>query len=269
MKISIITPCRNSEKTLERTIKSVVLQSLSEQIEYIIVDGKSTDNTLKIIKKYAREYNFIKYISEKDNSMTEALNKGIKMATGDIIASINADDVYLPNTLQKVCDAYKKDSIDILLINTYFIDKNNFIKSHNTPRYFSPFLCSIIECPFPECAIFFKKKCFDELGYFNENIKYTQDLEFYLRLYYAGYKFIYKNIDGSCFFTSSTNYSSTISNKMRNEVLTYIKHKMTYKYVSGTIFSKLLKILLRIRFYYLIKNQKYEDLLEEYRGSQL
>lgn len=264
MKMSIITPCRNSEKTIRNTIESVITQGINEDLEYIIVDGISTDKTLEIIKEYAEQYDFIKYISEKDNSMTEALNKGMKMATGDIVASINADDIYLPGTLKQVICEYEKGDFDIQLINTYFVQDTGRVKSHNTPRFFSPFICGLIECPFPECAIFFKRECIVELGYFDENIKYTQDLELYLRQYYKGYKFHYSNIDGSCFFVSDTNYSSTISDKMRAEVCTYIKHKFLYKHISGSQFSKVLKMLMRIRHYYIFKSLDFEKLMKQF-----
>lgn len=263
MKISIVTPCRNSEKTIRRTIESVLNQTLvNDELEYIIVDGKSTDSTLSIIQEYAVKNKCIKYISERDNSMTEALNKGMKMATGEIVASINADDTYLPDTLSKVCDKYRKTDTDILMINTYLIREGGDVKSHNTPRKFTPFICSLIECPFPECAIFFKRRCVEELGYFNEDIKYTQDLELYLRQYYKGYKFLYADIDGSCFFVSDTNYSSVLSGKMRDEVCTYIAYPRIYKYISGSQLSKLLKVILRMRHYYVFKQITYNDLIK-------
>lgn len=262
MKISIITPCRNSEKTIKRTIDSVIEQKLiGNELEYIIVDGQSSDNTLAIIKEYALTNKCIKYISEKDNSMTEALNKGMKLATGDVVASINADDTYLPGTLQKVCEEYTKQKGDILMINTYFVRDGGFIKSHNTPKKFSPFICGLMECPFPECAIFFKRNCVTDMGFFNEKIKYTQDLEMYLRQYKAGYKFWYADIDGSCFFVSDTNYSSTISSKMKEEVLTFFEHKWMYNHIAtSNILSKLLKASMGYRHYYLIKRIKYNDL---------
>lgn len=268
VKISIITPCRNSEKTIERTIKSVVGQDMgSNELEYIIVDGKSTDNTVNIIKKYANRYNYMRYISEKDNSMTEALNKGMKMATGDVVASINADDAFLPGTLKKVCREYKEKKCDILMINTFLIREGGYVKSHNTPRIFSPFLCAFVECPFPECGITFRRLCLESVGYFNESIKYTQDLELYLRLFKKGFKFRYADIDGSCFFISDSNYSSTISDKMRQEVDTYFEHKTIYKYVSGTQFSKLIKVILGLRHYYIFKKFTYCDLLNEAKGD--
>lgn len=252
-KISIITPCYNSEKTIERTIQSVVSQKLDCELEYIIVDGLSNDNTLQIIKKYAEEYPFIKYISEKDNSMTEALNKGFKMATGEIVASINADDMYLESALDSIYKEFSNNADKkIIIANSYFVyDGSNIKKSKNMPRFFTPFTSSILECSFPECAIFFRRECFEKIGYFNENIKYTQDYELYLRQYNAGYRFWYLDVDVSNFYISDTNFSSSIMDKMEAEVLSYIKYKRTFKCFAHSSASKFLKSILGIREYYL------------------
>ncbi len=101
IKFSIITVSYNSKKTIEQTIKSVLNQTYID-FEYIIVDGGSTDGTLDIIKKYAEKDNRIKYISEPDNGIYYAMNKGIKMAQGDVISLINSDDYYENDALEKV-----------------------------------------------------------------------------------------------------------------------------------------------------------------------
>ena len=91
MKITVITVCFNSEKTIERTIQSVTSQSWKNK-EHIIIDGKSTDNTLMIIQQYRSNIEFL--ISEKDSGIYEAMNKGLALATGDIICFLNSDDYY-------------------------------------------------------------------------------------------------------------------------------------------------------------------------------
>lgn len=98
MLISIITVTYNSAETLERTIKSVFSQTFKD-IEYCIIDGGSTDATLDIIGKYAKEYpEHIKWISEKDRGIYDAMNKGVKLCTGDVIGILNSDD-FLPQTM--------------------------------------------------------------------------------------------------------------------------------------------------------------------------
>ena len=105
MKISIITPCLNSRKYIRQTIESVLSQEGDFELEYIIRDGCSTDGTLEILEEYKDRCIII---SEKDGSPQEAINNGINMATGDITAWLNADDFYLPGTLQAVTNAFKK-----------------------------------------------------------------------------------------------------------------------------------------------------------------
>ncbi len=108
MLFSIITVCYNSEKTIERTIKSVLNQTESNY-EYIIVDGGSTDKTLDIVKNYEDAFNGrLKYISEKDNGIYDAMNKGIGMAKGELIGLINSDDYYELDALENIKKEYEK-----------------------------------------------------------------------------------------------------------------------------------------------------------------
>ena len=93
-KVSIVTACYNSEKYIEDCIKSIMRQTY-DNVEHIIVDGGSTDGTLDIIKKYENQYN-MRWISEKDNGMYDAITKGFRMASGEIYAWLNSDDMYMP-----------------------------------------------------------------------------------------------------------------------------------------------------------------------------
>lgn len=105
MKISIITITYNSEKTIEETILSIINQNY-QNIEYIIIDGGSKDNTLNIINKYKTKIS--KVISEPDNGISDAFNKGIREATGDIIGIINSDDILNIDTLNELNNIKKK-----------------------------------------------------------------------------------------------------------------------------------------------------------------
>lgn len=109
MKISIITVTYNSEKTLKDTLESVLKQTYKDY-EHIIVDGLSKDNTIEIVKEYEKRYNGkLRYISEKDTGLYDAMNKGIKMATGDIIGILNSDDIYAhENVLQEIAKKFKE-----------------------------------------------------------------------------------------------------------------------------------------------------------------
>ena len=105
--VSIITVCFNSERTIEQTIKSVLNQTYKE-IEYIIVDGQSTDGTLDIINKYSSQ--IAKIVSEPDEGLYHAMNKGISMATGDIVGIINSDDWYEPYTVEEVVKCFVQNA---------------------------------------------------------------------------------------------------------------------------------------------------------------
>ena len=119
MKISIITVCYNSDKTLEKTINSVVSQDY-KNIEYIIIDGGSNDNTLNIINKY--KDNITTIVSEKDKGIYDGINKGIKKATGDIISLIHANDTFVDkDVISKIVNFFKNNSsFDIILADLAF-----------------------------------------------------------------------------------------------------------------------------------------------------
>src|ERR1035437_7794058 len=111
MKISIITPSYNSAKTITRTIESIISQNYMD-LEYIVIDGWSTDGTDNIVLSYKDKLN-IKFISEKDSGIYDAMNKGIKLAIGDIIGILNSDDFYSDNNiLMKVAESFNNTQID-------------------------------------------------------------------------------------------------------------------------------------------------------------
>ena len=120
MKISIITATFNSAKTVRDTFDSVLAQTYHD-IEYIVVDGLSKDNTLDIIKEYAPKFNGrMRYISEKDKGLYDAMNKGIAMATGDIVGILNSDDFYTSNDiLELVAETMNNEDIEAIYTNRH------------------------------------------------------------------------------------------------------------------------------------------------------
>lgn len=186
--ISIITVVFNGEKHLEQTILSVINQSY-ENIEYIIIDGNSTDKTLDIIKKYEKNIDF--WISEPDNGIYEAMNKGIKLAKGDYVGLINSDDFYEPNAIEIVVNHIKNHSeIDVFFGNIYIINPNLNEKKLQTYKKGEK-LEKIFSIWHP--TVFVKKETYEKLGYFNQTYRIAGDYELLLRFYKKGCKFCYIN----------------------------------------------------------------------------
>ena len=123
MKVSIITVCLNNAETVEDTIVSVKQQD-HDDIEHIIIDGGSTDQTLEIVNKHHASISRV--ISEKDNGIYDAMNKGLKFATGDIIGFLNSDDVYAnDNVIGKIVDAIKNNNVDCCYGNLEYVALKN------------------------------------------------------------------------------------------------------------------------------------------------
>jgi len=187
-RISIITPSFNQGHFLEKTIKSVLNQNYPD-IEYIIIDGGSTDQSLDIIKKYERHLSY--WVSEADNGQSHAFNKGLEHVSGDIIGWLNSDDIYLENCLFQVADYFNKHPlVDIVFSDYYFIDENdNIIKIRKEiPFRYKVYLWTQ-DCYHANCAGFFRRSVFDTVGGLNEALHYSMDYEYYLRCAESGARF--------------------------------------------------------------------------------
>jgi glycosyltransferase involved in cell wall biosynthesis len=180
LKISVITVCYNSEKTIAETINSVISQDY-ENFEYIIVDGKSTDNTMKIINQFKDKIDII--ITENDLGIYDAINKGIQIATGDVVGILNSDDSFNGmNVLSKINSTFflKKD-VEIVFSDVIFINP----VSKNTARYYSSefFRTRFFRFGFqPAHPTFYAKKyLFEKLGYYDINYQISGDFDLMLR----------------------------------------------------------------------------------------
>lgn len=180
MKISIITVCYNSAATLEKTIQSVVSQTY-DNVEYIIVDGNSIDETLKIIKK--NQVFITKWISEPDNGLYDAMNKGIKMATGDLVGILNSDDTfYSKTTLADIAHFHKKIAIDASVGNIIQHKDNGKIVRLYSSKMWHPAKLKIGFMP-PHPSIFFKRELFERLGMYQLNFIIGADYELITRFF--------------------------------------------------------------------------------------
>jgi glycosyltransferase involved in cell wall biosynthesis len=185
-KISIITPSLNQGQFIEKTIRSVLSQDYPN-LEYIVMDGGSSDNTLSILNSYSDR---LKWISEKDNGQTQAINKGLRLADGEIVAYLNADDLLLPGALSRVawlfiempeamwvtgqCRIIDEENREIRgLIAAY---KNAWLRFRSRP---SLLITDYISQP----STFWRASVLSELGYLDESLHYAMDYEYWLRLY--------------------------------------------------------------------------------------
>ena len=220
MKISLITVTFNSGGTLRDTIQSVLSQ-IYPDIEYIIVDGCSQDKTIDIIKEYEPLFHGrLKWISEKDNGLYDAMNKGIRMATGDIVGIINSDDFYhRRDIIMKVAEAFKNSDIRAVYGDVRFVNPQNLDK---TVRYYSSkrFTSEMFRFGFmPAHPTFFTyRKYFEEFGYYKTDYKIAADYELLIRfLYVHQLKSKYLPFDFMKMRTGGTSTASIRSNILLNK----------------------------------------------------
>lgn len=181
MKISIITATYNSEKTLKETLDSVLSQTYKDY-EHIIIDGLSKDNTMEIVKEYEKKYDGkLKYISEKDSGLYDAMNKGIKMATGDIIGILNSDDKYAnENVLQLIANKFEETNCDGTYANLIFMDEETMTKPKRIWKSEHGKLENGWHPAHP--TLYLKKEVYDKIGLFNLKYRIVADYDFMIRM---------------------------------------------------------------------------------------
>jgi glycosyltransferase involved in cell wall biosynthesis len=175
--VSVITPSLNQGKFIEGTIRSVLEQSYPN-LDYIVMDGGSTDGTLGILRKYEGK---LTWISEKDRGQTDAVNKGFKRAKGDIFGWLNADDPYLPGAVQEAVDEFLRDPNVMLVYGDAndVDDAGAFIQRYPTEPYdFERFAFRCIIC---QPAAFMRRELVEKVGYLNADLQCSMDLEFWIR----------------------------------------------------------------------------------------
>ena len=187
MKISIITATYNSSETLPSTIQSILSQSYSD-FEYLVIDGASKDSTLDIIKEYEPKFaGRMRYISEPDKGIYDAMNKGIRMATGDVIGILNSDDFYTsPDVLKAIAEAFEKEaSLDAVYGDIHFVRPDRLDKC---VRYYSgkSFKRSRMKFGFmpPHPSFYARRECYEKYGLYKTDYKICADFEFMLRTIY-------------------------------------------------------------------------------------
>lgn len=181
MKISIITATYNSSKTVKDTIESVLKQTHTD-FEHIIVDGLSKDNTLEIIKSYEKQYQGrLKIICEKDKGLYDAMNKGIKNATGDVIGILNSDDIYAnEHVLETIVNKFEETNCDATYANLIYMDAETMTKPQRIWREPKGKLERGWQIAHP--TLYVTKEAYKKIGEYNLKYKIAADYDFVIRL---------------------------------------------------------------------------------------
>lgn len=186
MKISIITATYNSAETLRSTFDSVLSQTYTNY-EYVVVDGCSSDGTLEIIKEYEQKFNGkMRYISEKDKGLYDAMNKGLAMATGDIVGILNSDDFYTSNDiLDVIATTIKEKNVDAVYGDIHFVNSNDLTKC---VRYYSSAIFSrrLMRFGFMPAhpSFYCKRAVYEKYGFFNTKYRIAADFDSLFRFIY-------------------------------------------------------------------------------------
>ena len=177
MKISIITPSLNQAEFLEQTILSVLHQGY-EPLEYIIIDGGSTDGSVDVIRRYQGHLAY--WVSEKDRGQSHAINKGLKMASGEVISWLNSDDLYLPRALHTVADYFEKNESALIHGKTILFGDGlrERVKGAEQQDLRVRYLAGI---PFPQPSSFFRRRLLLEQGFLDETLHYGMDYDLFVR----------------------------------------------------------------------------------------
>ncbi len=178
-KISIVTPSYNQGAFIEETIRSVLLQSYPD-LEYIIIDGGSTDGTVEIIKKYERWITY--WVSEKDRGQCEAINKGFAKASGDVLGWLCSDDVYAPGSLHRVAQKLR-DTRSSMAVGASVITRGPETLEGSTdrrqPSY--PEMAYNVRT-FPQPSVFWRRELWEAAGPLREDLYYVMDYDLWLRM---------------------------------------------------------------------------------------
>lgn len=186
-KISIVTPSYNQAKYIKATIDSVLSQNYPN-LEYWVIDGGSTDGTIEILKSYGKK---IKWISEKDKGQTDAINKGLMKCSGEVMAYLNSDDIYMPGALLAVGEYYRKTSADWITGDCLVINEQGFpsrggwvVRAYKRllMMFYSRTTLMLADSMLPQPSTFWSRRAWEKIGKFNDTYHYVMDYDYWLRL---------------------------------------------------------------------------------------
>lgn len=248
MKISIITVCFNSETTIRDTLESIKHQDYTN-IEYIIIDGGSTDDTLKILDEYIGMITIL--VSEQDKGLYDAMNKGIALSNGDVIGILNSDDLYQDSkVINEVMGEFKNNSeLDILYGNLVYVksdDTNKVIRNWISKKYYSQFFENSNVPPHP--SLFVRRKVYSEAGLFDLDFKIAADYEFMLRIFKKNNfnsKYLNRLIVRMRLGGASNSSVSSIINQNKEVLKAWKKNKLkkTFYFMPLRIYKRLIQFI--------------------------
>lgn len=188
-KISIVTPSYNQAQYLEETILSVLGQ-MYPNLEYIIIDGGSTDGSADIIKKYDSALKY--WVSEPDGGQSDAINKGFSVASGDILAWINSDDMYMPGVLFLIADCFQNEKTDLLYGNCiHFRQDGNKVDSKGSNVERAPIGKLTMNDFIIQPSTFWRRRVWEKVGLLNNQMHYAFDWEWFIRVYKSEFTFCF------------------------------------------------------------------------------
>ena len=227
MQITIITPSFNQGEFIADAIESVANQDYPD-IEHIVIDAQSTDETIDVLKQYDR-LPHLKWRSEPDKGQTDAINKGFKRASGDIVGWLNADDYYLPGTLNKIAEIFQQNPhIDVVYGEAIFVDRDKQLVKRQKDHKFDYSVLLYYGCYIQSTSTFFRRSIIDAGHLLDISYKICMDYEYYVRLANAGYKFEYIPKSLAAFRWQGNNASRVYAGKREEETLA-IKRKYGFK----------------------------------------
>lgn len=254
-KISIITVSYNSAATIENTIKSVISQDYANK-EYIIIDGKSTDGTQNIVERYSSGIDV--FVSERDKGISDAFNKGIDRASGDLIVLINSDDYLLPGALSKVAQQYDGVS-DLYCGNLLLWNPSTDYKCVIKPSLDFPTM-PFFRRPVHQ-GVFVTKQLYDRLGVYDVDLHYAMDLDFLMRATRNNAKFKHLDVEIAVFRLGGATSDSIF--KKRKEYVYLIRKNggsilQAYIYYSFLVITQTLKKMLNIKGFDIVRRVRYK-----------
>jgi glycosyltransferase involved in cell wall biosynthesis len=200
MKLSIVTVCLDSATTLVRTIDSVASQGYAD-VEHVVVDGGSKDGTVDILAREVSAGRIARFISEQDEGIADAFNKGIALSTGEVVAILNSDDYYLPEVVPRLMAMFEGSKLDFVLHgNMVRVSQRGAetIREYLRPRPL-PRLWKFVDSPYDHPTVFVPRRVYDRVGVFDKSYRYAMDYDWYLRALAMGVRFRYSGIDTTVF----------------------------------------------------------------------